>query len=48
MDIAKIVKNIYVQDVMFAFYTIDKRYCAKAALVMENIYTSRIEQMQEA
>ncbi len=40
--------QIYVQDVMFAFYTIDKRYCAKAALVMENIYTSRIEQMQEA
>ena len=30
--------QIYVQDVMFAFYTIDRRYCAKAALVIENIF----------
>lgn len=30
--------QIYVQDVMFAFHTIDPRHCAKAALVMENIY----------
>lgn len=38
--------QIYVQDVMFAFYTIDRRYCAKAALVMESIYASQAEKLQ--